>query len=232
MAPRQEAEPAELARIYDRRFDSTAAYRAKVWRTLIDSFFGRLVGADAAVLDLGCGYGDFINHVSCGAKYAIDLNPHARARLTDGVDFFQQDCSARWPLPSSSLDLVFTSNFLEHLPSKTALSSTLAEAGRCLRTGGRFIALGPNIKYTGGAYWDFFDHHLPLTELSLVEALEIQGFRAVQVIDRFLPYTMAGARQYPMAVIALYLKMPFVWRFFGKQFLVVAQRASCHGRQV
>jgi hypothetical protein len=29
---------------------------------------------------------------------------------------------------------------------------------------GEIILIGPNIKYTGEAYWDFWDHLLPLTE--------------------------------------------------------------------
>ena len=35
------------------------------------------------------------------------------------------------------------------------------------------IALGPNIKYLPGSYWDFWDHFLCLTEMSLGEALEV-----------------------------------------------------------
>ncbi len=26
------------------------------------------------------------------------------------------------------------------------------------------LVLQPNIRYVGGAYWDFLDHHLPLTD--------------------------------------------------------------------
>jgi SAM-dependent methyltransferase len=122
------------------------------------------------------------------------------------------------------LDLVFTSNFFEHLPSKEALTDTLEQAKRCLRPKGRLIAMGPNIRFVGGAYWDFWDHHLPLTDHSLAEALRVRGFEIERVVDRFLPYTMVNTRPAPPLLVYLYLKTPFAWRVFGKQFLIVARR--------
>jgi predicted SAM-dependent methyltransferase len=74
-----------------------------------------------------------------------------------------------------SLDVVFTSNFLEHLPDKVHVERTLAQAWRCLKDDGFIICLGPNIKYVPGAYWDFWDHFIPLTELSLSEVLKMKG---------------------------------------------------------
>jgi hypothetical protein len=35
---------------------------------------------------------------------------------------------------------------------------------------------------------------------------------------------MSAGREYPVFAVRAYLSMPFVWRFFGKQFLVVAQK--------
>ena len=37
------------------------------------------------VLDLGCGYGEFINNVSCTKKFAMDLNPTARRGAPGGA---------------------------------------------------------------------------------------------------------------------------------------------------
>lgn len=214
----------ELSKTYERRFQGTLTYRDRVWQVLVRHVFSRYIPPDSTVLDLGCGYGQFINAVECKSKLAMDMNPDTRTHLRSDVHFLQQDCSTTWPLANGELDVVFTSNFLEHLPSKSTVSSTLAEAYRCLRPGGRFIAMGPNIKYVPGAYWDFFDHYVALTELSLQEALELNGFRAERVVDRFLPYTMVNAPEYPISFLVTYVHLPFVWRFFGKQFLVVAQR--------
>ncbi len=215
---------AELARVYGNRFDARRDYRRKVWQVLVARFFQSFVPRDSSVLDLGCGYGEFINTVTAKKKWGMDLNPRAKENLAPNVTFLEQDCSAPWPLGEAELDLVFTSNFFEHLADKTALGRTLEQVFRCLKPGGRIIALGPNIKYTEGRYWDFWDHYLPLTETSLSEGLTVRGFEIEQCIARFLPYTMVGAREYPLWCVALYLRVPWLWRWKGEQFLVIARK--------
>jgi hypothetical protein len=86
--------------------------------------------------------------------------------------------------------------------------------------------MGPNIKYLPGAYWDFWDHYVPLTEASLKEALITRGFTVDVCIGRFLPYTMSDGRRYPLALLRAYLRLPLAWRFLGKQFLVVGVRPA------
>ncbi len=221
----------EVQSIYGRRFAANLAYRQKVWQVLTADYFQPLVGAGKIVLDLGCGYGEFINQIAAREKYGMDLNPDSAGRLAADVRFLRQDCSQPWPLPDHALDVVFTSNFFEHLPHKTALGLTLDQVHRCLKPGGRLIALGPNIKYLPGAYWDFWDHYLPLTETSLSEGLVNRAFDIERCIPRFLPYTMVKSRQYPVSFIRLYLKLPLAWRLFGKQFLVVAQPSPIEDRK-
>jgi hypothetical protein len=60
----------------------------------------------------------------------------------------------------------------------------------------------------------------------MVEALRLAGFSIEVAIPRFLPYTMSGKKEAPIWAIRAYLALPFVWRFIGKQFLVVARRPS------
>ena len=154
----------------------------------------------------------------------MDLNPDARQLAAPDITVFLQNCAERWTIPPDSLDVVFSSNFFEHLPDKAALENTLRQAYRSLRQGGNLIMMGPNIKYLPGAYWDFFDHYIALTELSLSEVLTKCGFRIDTCIGRFLPYSMSQGRTYPIWTLKLYLAMPWVWRFFGKQFLVIAHK--------
>jgi SAM-dependent methyltransferase len=215
---------AELKEIYSLRFAGVHDYRTEVWKVLAADFFSTWIRPRDAVLDLGCGHGEFINHATAGRKFAMDLNPAARDCLAGGIRFFEQESSAHWPLADGSLDAVFTSNFFEHLPSKAALRTTLREACRCLKPNGYLVAMGPNVKAIAGPYWDFFDHYLPLTERSLAEALRLEGFRIEQAISRFLPYTMSLGFHPPLWTVRLYLKMPFVWRIFGRQFLVVGRK--------
>jgi SAM-dependent methyltransferase len=213
----------DLQQLYRARFAGRSAYRQNVWRSLC-SFFSQWISRDDVVLDLGAGHCEFINAVACHTKFAMDLNPEAKELANPEVTVIHQDCSQPWHMPTGSLDVVFTSNFFEHLPSKMALERTLEEAYRTLNPGGRLIAMGPNIKVVGGDYWDFFDHYLPLTELSLAEVAKKRGFDVVGCWPRFLPYTMSVGREHPIVAVRAYLSMPFVWRFFGKQFLVVAEK--------
>ena len=127
-------------------------------------------------------------------------------------------------MPEESPDLVFSSNFFEHLPTKPALEATLAQAYRSLKKGGRLIAMGPNIRFLPGAYWDFWDHHIPLTEASLRELLRLQGVGVEGCWPRFLPYTISGGRRFPIAALRLYLRLRPMWLVFGRQFLLIVRK--------
>ena len=215
----------DLEQLYKSRWGPNTDYRRAVWDVLVSDFFSRFITPDAAVLDLGCGYGDFINAVQAQTRLAMDMNPAARGKLDADVQFILQDSSEPWNgVSENSLDLVFTSNFIEHLPDKSAVARALREAFRCLKPGGRFIAMGANIKHVPGRYWDFWDHQVPFTEKSLSEGLRANGFSIDLCLGRFLPYTMSSGRQYPIICVKLYLALPFLWRVFGGQFLVVARK--------
>lgn len=217
--------PEQLTEIYERRFKNTHAYRFKVWQILISDFLLKWINKEGSVLELGCGYGEFINNIQAHKKWGMDLNPATKERLNKDVQFIEQDCSSDWGiLENEQVDLIFTSNFFEHLPNKQCLSDTLKNAFKALKPGGKLIAMGPNIKYLTGLYWDFYDHHVILTEKSLSEALEIEGFKIEKCIPRFLPYTMVGGFQYPLVFIKAYLYMPFLWWIKGRQFLVIAKK--------
>jgi len=214
----------QLSETYAHRFAGQENQREEVWVTLNRHFFQRWVDSQGTVLDLGAGYCEFINSIHARNKLALDLNPATRQHAAEGVRVLAQDVAEPWQIPSASVDVVFTSNFLEHLAAKDVLIHCLKEAMRILRPGGRFIALGPNIRFAYSVYWDFLDHYLPLSDRSLVEALELCGFRLETVIPQFLPFTMKGRSRTPTFLIRIYLALPWAWRIFGKQFLVVASR--------
>jgi SAM-dependent methyltransferase len=212
----------ELDTIYGRRFDTITNYRNAVWQILCRDFFSHFIKPHHTVLDLGCGYGEFINNIEAQKKFAMDLNPNMPSRLRPDIECLLQDCSKPWPITDKSLDVVFSSNFFEHLPDKFTLNQTLQHAHQALKPGGILIALGPNIRYLNGQYWDFYDHYLPLSDLSMAEGLEINGFKVTKRLDRFLPYTMAE-KQPPLVFLKTYLRLPMIWSWFGKQFLVVGR---------
>lgn len=198
-------------------------YRNQVWQVLA-GFFAQWIPANGAVLDLGCGHCEFVNNVRAGERFGMDLNPASTQQAAPDVKLLLQNCAEPWDIADDSLDAVFTSNFFEHLFTKSDLRDTLLQARRCLKRGGRIIALGPNIRYLPGEYWDFYDHYLPLTERSLGEVLMETGFTVEEQISRFLPYTMSRGKKQPLWMLRLYLQLKLAWPLFGKQFLVVAQK--------
>ncbi|HMF77345.1 MAG TPA: class I SAM-dependent methyltransferase [Bryobacteraceae bacterium] len=216
--------PAELQKLYEKRFAGKSEYRDSVWRVLVDEYFSRWIPENAAVLDLGCGHCEFINQVRSETRWGMDLNPDTAVRAAPSVRILMQSCSEPWALADDSLDIVFTSNFFEHLYTKRDLRDTLLQAWRCLRPGGRIVAMGPNIRYLPGEYWDFYDHYLALTELSLGEVMTETGFTVEDQIARFLPYTMSKGAERPIWMLRLYLRLKFAWPLFGKQFLVVGRK--------
>jgi SAM-dependent methyltransferase len=217
----------DVQEIYRARFlDTGLQKRDRVWRILCRDFFDSLVGPDKDILDVACGYGEFINNVAAKSRSAVDINPDAPKYLRSDVRFTLTPGTDLSSIPTDSFDVAFTSNFLEHLPTKSDCDKVLGEVKRVLRPGGRFIILGPNIRYAYREYWDFYDHFLPLSHLSLKEGLQINGYEVDQAIPQFLPYTMKSRLPSSDLLVSLYLKSRFFWKVFGKQFLVVARKPA------
>jgi len=214
---------ANLRAIYENRFQESGEHRAIVWNVLVADFFQKFIPQDSTVLDLGAGYCEFTNAINARRKIAMDLNPSTPQMAGAGVEVIASDVTQNWPVDDESVDVVFTSNFFEHLPTKDALATCLSEAFRVIRSGGRLIAMGPNIRFCGDVYWDFIDHYLPLSDRSLAEAFRVAGFQIEKVIPRCLPFTMTGKRP-SSAAVKLYLRVPLVWKIMGKQFLIVARK--------
>lgn len=215
----------DLSKLYRFRFrESDRAGKMRIWKVLCERFFQPLIGEDRVIVDLACGYGEFINNIQAKKKYAVDLNPDARANLAGDVEFCLSRADAIAPLADDSVDIVFASNFLEHLRTKEECDKVLAEVRRILRPGGRFVIMGPNIRYLAGEYWDFYDHSLPLSHLSLEEGLVQADYEVERIIPRFLPYTTRSRLPQHPFFVALYLKIPLAWPLLGKQFLGVARK--------
>jgi SAM-dependent methyltransferase len=210
--------------VYVRRFAGIERQRAEVWQTLARHYFQRWVKPTDTILDVGAGYCEFINSIAAARKFALDSNPATVEKAAPGVTVLPMEATQPWPLPSESVNVLFSSNFFEHLPSKQDFAHCLAEAYRVLCPQGLLIALGPNIRFCFDIYWDFVDHHLPLSDRSMVEALEIAGFRSEIVKPRFLPFTMSDRVPYRAFMVRLYLKFPLAQRLWGKQFLVMARK--------
>ncbi len=215
----------ELADLYRIRFEPGLQPRKReVWRVICADFLQRYVRPTDTVVDIACGYGEFLNNIRAARKIAVDLNPDAKSFLEPSTEFHLCEATRLGEIVDGQADVVFTSNFLEHLPDKKTLDAFLDQVMKALKPGGRYLILGPNLRYVPGEYWDFYDHHLGLTHLSLGEALQMRGFLVEQTIDRFLPYTTQGALPTHPMLVKAYLKVPLAWRVLGKQFFIVARK--------
>lgn len=216
-------EPFNISKLYRKRFAGFGVHTRKydVWRVLCRYFFQRYVKPTDTVLDLGAGYCEFLNNIECGHRIAVDLNPEIETYAVQGTRILQTSCTDLSEVESSTVDVVFASNIFEHLPDKAAFFQSLHEIRRVLRAGGRLLILQPNIRILGGKYWDFVDHHLPLTDRTLVEALGLLGLEIAEVRPRFLPYTTKSRLPQHPIFVRLYLMFPILHHILGGQAWVV-----------
>ena len=214
--------------LYRHRFaDVSQRRRAALWTVLCRVVLQRYVRATDTVVDLGAGFCEFINTIECTHKVAIDANPALPTRAAAGVQTMVGDVpTVLVQLPEASADVVFCSNFFEHLRNKDEVLTVLREVHRILRSDGRLIVIQPNIRYAYKEYWDFFDHHVALSHGSLCEALEITGFHIDVLRPRFLPYTTKSRLPQAAWLLRLFLALPPAQWALGKQMLVVARKTG------
>ncbi|MDE2589840.1 MAG: class I SAM-dependent methyltransferase, partial [Patescibacteria group bacterium] len=100
--------------MYKYRFSSEIKARNILWRVLVNHFFQQYVSKKAVVLDLATGYGEFINNINAKKKFACDINPDSKKYLSKNVTFIQSS-STNIKLRTGSVDIIFVSNFFEHI---------------------------------------------------------------------------------------------------------------------
>jgi SAM-dependent methyltransferase len=222
---------ADLESLYRERFSEAERVRKdQIWQVLCRDFFQQFVRPEQdTVLDIACGLGEFTRHIRARRKIAIDLNPEAATLLPPETEFHLTSAECMAAVQDASVDVCFSSNFLEHLPTKEVVGRVLAEIRRVLRPGGLYVALQPNIRFCGDVYWDFWDHHTALSDRSCRELFVQSGLAVVRLIPRFLPYSTKSALPTHPALVRAYLRVPAAWHLLGKQFLIVGQKPAAGG---
>jgi ubiquinone/menaquinone biosynthesis C-methylase UbiE len=217
----------ELSKLYNDRFNAGELKgKQQLWEALYEGFFRRYVRDSDTVLDLAAGSCEFINACHAADKIAVDLNPDTKRYARDARVVLAPS-NQMTEIPDASVDVVFTSNFFEHLPDKRALLDTMNECLRVLKPGGRLLVMMPNLRVVQHRYWDYFDHHLPLTDRSLTEGLVLAGYVVDRVIPRFVPYTVKDSPvQIRSGLVRLYLRLPVLWRLMGGQMFVAAHKRT------
>jgi SAM-dependent methyltransferase len=205
---------------------TTLAYdsrRQVVWKTLCEHHFQRFVGATDCVLDLGAGYGDFVNHIRCRRRIAVDLWPGMLEHLQPGVEGHVGPVTELGAIEDSSVDFVLASNLFEHLP-QSEFAKTLAALRAKMKTGATLNILQPNYRFAYREYFDDYTHVSVYSDRSLADFLEVNGFRVTEVHPGFLPLTIKSKLPVSSTLIRLYLASP--WKPMGKQMLIRAVRPA------
>ncbi|NEO32397.1 MAG: class I SAM-dependent methyltransferase [Symploca sp. SIO3C6] len=215
-----------LKKLYANRFSyKERKSKLQLWKILIDGFLQEHVGQNSIVLDIGGGYCEFINQIQAKEKYLIDLNPDSENFADPSVNILNIDILSPpdQALSCNYFDRIFISNFFEHLGSKEDLVEVLLFCFKHLKVGGSILVIQPNFKYSYKEYYDFIDHQLPITHISLQEIMQTIGFSINVVIPRFLPFSTKGRPASP-DLLKLYLKIPFLWYFLGGQMFIKASK--------
>ncbi|MFA6016885.1 MAG: class I SAM-dependent methyltransferase [Patescibacteria group bacterium] len=212
----------DVKKIYEARFVNIEE-RKSIWKVLVNDFFQHFIKKNDVVLDVGCGYGEFINEIICGQKLAVDSNKAVKKYLNKGIRFFPESSTKMSHIKDRSVNKVFVSNFFEHL-KKEDIVKTIKEFKRVLKSQGKVLVLQPNIRFCAKDYWMFFDHITALDDRVLEEVFAIQGFKLKKIILKFLPFTMKSVLPKLPIFVKLYLKLPFVWQIMGKQSFLIFEK--------
>jgi len=213
----------DYRRLYEFRFRAVEPSRREAVWSAISEYLYQELGRPRRVLDPAAGRGEFINAIPAEERWAVDQVAYDEGGPGTDVELIVSEVMEA-ELPEDRFDLVFVSNFLEHLPDQTAIAAFLAKMRTHVAPGGRIAVMGPNYRYCSRTYWDFADHSVALTHLAVQEHLHTAGFHLVRTNPQFIPYSFTGRLPASKRLTALYLRQPLAWRVLGKQFLVVGAK--------
>ncbi len=194
--------------------------RELLWRILCESFFNPRLRDEDTVLELGAGYGHFINNVRGKRKIAVDLWQDFPRFLKAGVESHVGAAADLDFIEDGAIDFAFASNLFEHL-TQMEFRDVLAKLRRKLGPRGRLMILQPNYYYASREYFDDYTHVAVYSHNSLGDFLAANGFEVTLRHPRFLPFSIKSRLPVLPPLIRAYLALP--WKPFAKQMLFEAR---------
>ena len=196
------------------------ARREVLWQSLWRYRFCAMVRPDDCVLDLGAGYGSFINQVQARRRIAVDAWEGFPAHLAPGVEYRVGSVTDLDFLEDGSVDFAFASNLFEHL-TREQFATALAALRRTLSADGTLTIVQPNYRYAFREYFDDFDHKSVWSHVSLADWLVANRYEVFLVEPRFMPLSIKSRLPVSPLLIRAWLASPF--KPIGKQMLVRAR---------
>lgn len=204
---------------FETRFTPDAR-REVLWQALVRYHFQAQIKPTDTVLELGCGYGHFINNVQAQHRIALDQWSEIPRFLKPGIQSHVGNVDDLSFIPDNSVDFAFASNLFEHV-SQEDFASVLEQLRRKLKPGGSINLLQPNYRYAYREYFDDYTHRTVYSHLSLQDFLEANSFQVFDSRPRFMPLTIKSKFKVSPALIRLYLMSPI--KPLGKQMLLRAR---------
>ena len=196
------------------------ARRSTLWRALWRYYFSKHILPGHCVIDLGCGYGEFVNAVVARRRIAVDVWPEFTRYLDPGVEGVVASVIDLGFLADASVDFAFASNVFEHL-SQNELRSVLDQLRSKLVPGGTLNILQPNYRFASRESFDDYTHVTVYSHVSLCDFLEANRYEILEVHPRFMPLTIKSRLPVSALMIRLYLASPI--KPFGGQMLIRAR---------
>lgn len=172
------------------------------------------------MLELGAGYGNFINNVRTRRRIAQDQWPEFVKYLENDVESHVGPVDDLSFLDDNSVDFVFASNLFEHV-TQEEFAAVLKQLRRKLTPNGTITLLQPNYRYAFREYFDDYTHKTVYSHLSIRDFLKANSYEVLVCKARFLPLTLKSRLKVSPSLIRLYLMSPV--KPLGKQMLVQAR---------
>jgi SAM-dependent methyltransferase len=199
--------------------------RDVVWQSLWRFYFCKLISPNDCVLDLGCGYGNFINNVVARRRIAVDSWKGFLAYVDRPIERVVGSVTDLDFIEDGTVDFALASNLFEHL-SKTDFARVLGILCRKLTSAGTLNILQPNYRYAYREYFDDYTHVSVFSHISLTDFLNANGFATLEVRPRFLPLTVKSRLPVSPWLIRAYLASPI--KPLAKQMLIRAGVSQRH----
>ena len=160
-----------------------------------------LVSKGQKVLDIGCGYGDFLNHIKekkqCDC-YGLEFNDKAVAVATErGIKIRKEFIQDHAKTHEAHYDVISFFHLLEHIVD---IDAFLSAAIKCLKPGGTLIICVPNNNPFCYGYDEFHSLNLPPHHMGMWNEESLKS------LVNIYPIKVTGVYQQPVSRYRYYTR--------------------------
>ncbi len=175
---------------------------------------------EAAILDIGCGFGGFLNRVGklgYARAQGIDISEESVSACTAaGLDVRAiRDIPAFARESDRRYDFIMMSHVLEHIPKPAVIETLAAIREGLLNEKGSLCVIVPNAQSETGCYWAYedFTHQTMFTSGSLFYVLKAAGFASVRFVNPDGYEDYSGIRAFvKKCLLKAYIANAHFWR--------------------